>query len=133
MSHAHTACFLGRLFYMDKFLYFLGSSVHKKFVIQIIYVVLELHITYCSRKLIHTSFLTLKRLGGVQIDPPPCGFSKNVSSKDRVKPCFIVAFNITLKRIFPENFIGFSKVVQKIWRNSLPILAIFINFLDFLT
>ena len=33
------------------------------------------------------SLLTLKCLGG-QIDRPPCGFSKNVSSKERVKPRF---------------------------------------------
>ena len=49
------------------------------------------------------------------------------------KPCFFVTFNIISKHIFPDNFIGFPQVVQKIWRNSLSILAIFINFLDFLT
>ena len=61
--------------------------------------------------------LTLKRLregGGGQFDPLPCGFSKIVSSKDRVQPWFFVTFNIMLKHIFPENFIEFPQVVQKI-------------------
>ena len=77
-------------------------------------------------------YLTLKRLGGGgwegSIWPRPCGFSKIVSSKEGVKPCFFVTFNIILKHIFPENFIDFPQVVQKIWRISLSILAIFINF-----
>ena len=54
--------------------------------------------------------LTLKRLGGGQFDPP-CGFSKNVSSKERVKPWFFVTFNIISKHIFLENFIEFPQVV----------------------
>ena len=52
-------------------------------------------------------------VGGNQFDPP-CGFSKNVSSKERAKSWFFVTFNIILKHIFPENFIEFSQVVQKI-------------------
>ena len=67
--------------------------------------------------------LTLKRLrGGGQFALPPtpphplwlCGFSKNVSSKDRVKPWFFVNFNIILRYIFHENFIEFPQVAQKI-------------------
>ena len=62
--------------------------------------------------------LTLKRLrGGVQFELPPplsCGFTKNVSSKERVKPWFFVTFNIILRHIFPESFIEFVPVVQKI-------------------
>ena len=62
--------------------------------------------------------LTLKRLEGGrgQFDPPPppCGFSKNVSSKERVKPWFFVTCNIILRHIFPENFIEFGQVVQKL-------------------
>ena len=55
-----------------------------------------------------------KRLGGGgQIDPLPCGFSKNASSKKMVKPCFFVTFKIILKHIFPENSIEFPQVVQK--------------------
>ena len=50
---------------------------------------------------------------GGQIDPP-CGFLKNVSSIERVEPWFFVTFNIILKHIFPENFIEFPQVVQKI-------------------
>ena len=71
--------------------------------------------------------LNPKTAGG-SIWPPPCGFSKNVSSEKRVKRWFFVAFNIILKYIFPENFIEFP---QKIWRHSLSILAIFINFSRF--
>ena len=58
------------------------------------------------------------------------GVSKGVSYKEREKPWFFVTFNIILRLIFPQNFIRFSQVVQKIWRNSLSIysLLIFINF-----
>ena len=44
----------------------------------------------------------------------PCGFSKNVFSRKRVKGCFFVTFNNVISQIFPENFIKVSKVVQKI-------------------
>ena len=65
--------------------------------------------------------------GGGSIWSPLCDFSKNVSPKDRVEPWLFVTFNIILKDIFPENFIEFLQVVQKIWKNSLSILAIFFN------
>ena len=60
--------------------------------------------------------LTLKPLGeGVNLTPaPPYGFSKSVSFKEREKPWLFVAFNIILRHIFPENFIEFPPVVQKI-------------------
>ena len=45
---------------------------------------------------------------------PSCGFSKNVSSKGRVKPWFFVTFNIIIRHVFPENFIEISLVVQKL-------------------
>ena len=32
--------------------------------------------------------------GSVLAPPPPCGFSKNVSSRERVEPSFLVTFNI---------------------------------------
>ena len=51
--------------------------------------------------------------GGGQIDPPPCGFLKNVSSIERVESCFFVTFNIVLKHIFPENLIEFPQIFQK--------------------
>ena len=70
------------------------------------------------------------RDGGSQITPS-CGFSKNISSKERVKPWFFVTFNIILKHIFPESFIEFYGIVQKIWRSFLSILAVFINFPQF--
>ena len=44
----------------------------------------------------------------------PCGFSKNVSSKERKKPCFFVAFNTTISHIFPGNLIEIPLVVQKL-------------------
>ena len=69
----------------------------------------------------------LREWGG-QIDPPR-GFLKNVSSIDRVEPWFFVFF--MLKHIFSQNFIEFPQVVQKIYRNSLSILAIFTNFPQF--
>ena len=56
--------------------------------------------------LVSIGFLTLKWLGGVNLN---------------LLWCFE-------KCIFPENVIGMSQVVQKILRNSLSILAIFINF-----
>ena len=61
----------------------------------------------------------------------PCGFSKNVSSKERVKLWFFVTFHIIMNHIFSENFIEIPQVVQKLWRFSPSILAIFINFHQF--
>ena len=52
--------------------------------------------------------------GGVKLTPSPCGFSKNVSFKEKVEPWFFVTFNIILRHIFPKNFIEFAQVVQKI-------------------
>ena len=53
--------------------------------------------------------------GGVNLTPPPLVvFRKYVSSEERVKPWFFVTFNIILRHIFPENFIEFPQVVQKI-------------------
>ena len=45
---------------------------------------------------------------------PPCGFSKNLSSKERVKPWFFVTFNIIIRHVFPENFIEIPQEVQKL-------------------
>ena len=61
----------------------------------------------------------------------PCGFSKNVCCKERVKPWFFVALNNSISHIFPENIIEIPQVVQKLWRIYLSILAIFINFHQF--
>ena len=66
--------------------------------------------------------LTLKRLGRV------VNFSKNVSSKERVKPCFFVTIIVIICHIFPENFIEIAEVIQKLSRISVSILAIFLNF-----
>ena len=69
--------------------------------------------------------LTLKRPGG-QI--PPCVFSKMYLLKRGRNPDVFVTFNIIINHIFPENFLQISQVVQGIWRISLSILAIFIDF-----
>ena len=45
--------------------------------------------------------------------PHPCGFSKNLSSKGRVKPCFFL-FDFIISHIFPENFIEIPEVFQKL-------------------
>ena len=44
---------------------------------------------------------------------------------------FFMIFNIIISHIFSENFIEISQVVQKLWRISLSILDIFINFHQF--
>ena len=45
---------------------------------------------------------------------PSCGFSKNVCSKERMKPCFYVTFNVIMSHIYLENFIKIPQVVKKI-------------------
>ena len=72
-----------------------------------------------------------KTTGGRGSIWPPWGFSKIVSSKQRLKPWFFVAFKIIKRHIFPENVIEIPQIVQKLWRISLPILAIFIDFYQF--
>ena len=60
--------------------------------------------------------------GGVNLTPLTplprplllCSFSKNLSSKEKVKSCFFVTFNIITSHIFPEDFIKIPQVVQKI-------------------
>ena len=44
---------------------------------------------------------------------PPYGFSKNVSSKQRVKPWFFVTFDIITSHIFPENFIEIPQAFRR--------------------
>ena len=68
-----------------------------------------------------------------QFDPPFCGFSKIVFSRERVNLWFLVTFNIIISDIYPENFIEILHVVQKIRRFSSALLAIFAKFSDFLT
>ena len=67
---------------------------------------------------------------GGQIDPPMWFFEKCIFYREGETLVFC-DFYIILKHIFPENFIEFPQFVQKIWRNSLSILAIFINFHQF--
>ena len=42
------------------------------------------------------------------------GFSKNVPSKERSKPCFFVTFKIIIRHVFPEYVIEIPQVVQEI-------------------
>ena len=58
----------------------------------------------------------------------PYGFFKNVSSREKLKPCFFVNFNIIISYNFSENFTEIPQVIQKIWRFSQSIVTIFINF-----
>ena len=74
-------------------------------------------------------FLILKRLGNSLA--PSVVFFKDVSAKETVNSWFFVTFNIIISHIIPENFIEIPQVVQKIWRLSLTILAIFIDFYQF--
>ena len=62
-----------------------------------------------------TAVLTLKRLGGGsgQFDPLCC-FSKNLFSRERVKPWFFVTFNVIISYISPKSFIEIPQLVQKI-------------------
>ena len=54
-----------------------------------------------------------KTTGGDEFDPRS-GFSKNLSSKERLKPCFFFTFNIITSHMFPENVIEVPQVFQKI-------------------
>ena len=59
------------------------------------------------------SLLTLKSLVGGKFDLlPPCDFSKNVSSRERVKLWVFVTINVIISHFFPENFIEIPQVVQ---------------------
>ena len=68
-------------------------------------------------EVIKSNLVNSKMAGGrVNLTPPlpSCGFSKNISSKERMKPWFFVAVNIIISHIFPENFMEVPEVVQKI-------------------
>ena len=49
----------------------------------------------------------------LKLKRPPCRFSKNVSSNERVKPWVFFTFNIIISDIFPEYFFEIPQVVQK--------------------
>ena len=54
------------------------------------------------------------------------------SWQERVKPWFLVTFNIAICYIFPEDFFETQQVVQIIWKFFWSRLATFANFLDYL-
>ena len=77
--------------------------------------------------------LTLKRLGG-QFDPP-CSFSKNVCTRERVKPCIFVNFNIIISHILfkiPLKFLKSFRIYEDFLRQYQLISSIFRIFWDFL-
>ena len=78
----------------------IGISIKNIIIIIIIIIVI----------IIIIATLTLKRLNLT----PFCGFSKNESSEERMKPWFFATFNIAITHIFPQNFIEIPRVVQKI-------------------
>ena len=50
-------------------------------------------------------------------------------SKESLKLCFLVTFNIIISYIFPDNFTEIHQVPQKIWIFTSSISTIFVNFL----
>ena len=76
--------------------------------------------------------LTLKRLGD-QTDPSPCGFTKNIFSRERANPRFSVTFNIIISHIIPKNVIEIPQIVQKTWRFLSSTLTFFVYFPDIFT
>ena len=58
--------------------------------------------------------------------------SKNVFSRERVKPFFLTLTTI-ISHVFPENVIEIPHVVHNIRRFFLSVVTIFIDFSDFLS
>ena len=81
-----------------------------------------------KRKAKNAELLTLKRLG---MGPPPVVFRKLYLLNREWNHGFFVTFKIIIRYIFSENFIEIPQVVQKLWRISQSILAIFIDFYQF--
>ena len=78
--------------------------------------------------------LTTKWLKGDKSDPHfPRGFYKNPFSRESVKPCSFVTFNIIISHTFSESLFKISQLVQKIWKFSSSRLTILINFGVFYT
>ena len=63
------------------------------------------HVYACNMNILNP-----KKAGG-QFDPF-CGFSVNLSSKERSKPWFFVTFSIIISHIFPENFIKIPQIMK---------------------
>ena len=59
------------------------------------------------------------------------GFFQKCVFQTKCEALFFVTFNNILSHVFPENFIEFPQIVQKIWIFSLSILIIFIIFFFF--
>ena len=86
-----------------------------------------------ARRTLLSIFLTFSICFSTRVFSCPCFTKKMHLLKRGWNSAFFVASNVW-SPIFPENFIEISQVVQRIWRISLSILAIFIFFfLNFLT
>ena len=122
-------CIYSHIFQITAFFsaFFIFYVCYIYIYIYIIYIYIYIHKTLGW---ITPKFLILKWLA-VTSTILSCVFSKTVFSREGVKPCFFVAFNIIIRRIFSENFIKIPQVVRKIWRSSSPILSNFINFFLF--
>ena len=104
-------------FYRNKFLYLTTQICLQLFLLAAVVLAFD-------RLYKQLPVLTVKNLRGRMVrgdgefDSPPCGFSKNICSRERMKPWFFVTFNISISHIFSKNFIQIPQVVQKIWRFS---------------
>ena len=72
-----------------------------------------------------------KTAGGGSIWLPPCGFSKSVSCKERMKPWFFVTFNIIVSHIFPEDLLKLLKSFRRYEGFPWQYQPIFINLHQF--
>ena len=63
--------------------------------------------------------LNPKMAGGVNLTLPPCIFSKNVFSRERVEYYFFVNLNIIISHIFAEKFMETFQLIQKIFLFSI--------------
>ena len=103
----------------------------KSRAIVIYFVVMKSHLATLDNKIgvsaWVTSPLTLKQLG-TSIWDTLVIFRKMFLLKRGLNPGF---FNIIVSYIFPKNLLKIPEVVQEIWRMSLSILPIFIDFLWF--
>ena len=57
--------------------------------------------------------ISTKKAGRINLTPlpPSYGFSKNVFSRERVKPCIFVTFNNIISHVFPKYFTKSPPVV----------------------
>ena len=59
-------------------------------------------------------FISTRKAGGVNLTFLPIGFSKAVFSRERLKPRFLVTFNMIIRDIFTANITEIHQIIQKI-------------------